>query len=95
MARKRVTCPASDWHHSWGMGTNKIGKVRIVDAEQNIYSWSGHSQGRHGQVWNRGAKVGCRVVNIETRTAGVILPQSITLSIGYYMWRTGRTLDNT
>jgi hypothetical protein len=94
MARKKVTCPASDWQHSWGYGTNKIGRVRIVDAEQNIYSWSGHSQGRHGQVWNRGAKVVFRVVNLEQRTAEVISSKGITLSFGDDMWKAVETLTN-
>lgn len=87
MARKRVTCPASDWQHSWGMGTNKIGKVKIVDEEQSIYSWSGHSQGRHGQVWNKGAKVVFKVTDLEKRTAEVIFTNGNPLSFGDDMWK--------
>jgi hypothetical protein len=74
------------------MGTNKIGIVRIVDAEQNIYSWSGHSQGRHGQVWNKGAKVVFKVVNLEERTAEEISSKGTTLSFGDDMWKAVETL---
>lgn len=48
---KKVSC--GDWHLSWGFGTTKIGN--LYKLSDNIYLWKGHSQGRHGQVWNKGA----------------------------------------
>lgn len=61
----KVNC--GDWHETWGMGTNKIGKLSIeiiTDCPIN-FVWKGHSQGRHGQVWNRGANARLMLVNGE------------------------------
>jgi len=54
--KKSVAC--GDWHHSWGLGTNKIGKLSLTEAGEEVstYKWKGHSQGRHGSVWNKGAE---------------------------------------
>jgi len=51
---KRVPC--SDWHLGWGLGgMNKLGNLTKDD--KDVYVWTGHSQGRHGQTWNKGAKL--------------------------------------
>lgn len=54
----RVNC--GDWHKGWGYGGHdKIGKLEIIketDCPINFY-WKGYSQGRHGQTWNRGARL--------------------------------------
>lgn len=44
--KSKVAC--SDWHLSWGLGTNKIGKLEKLDG--NKYRWTGRAQGRHGQI---------------------------------------------
>ena len=60
----RVNC--GDWHLGWGLsGNDKIGNLsRLRDGS---YLWEGYSQGRHGQKWNRGAKLTFKVIddNIE------------------------------
>jgi len=42
----KVAC--SDWHLTWGLGTNKLGKLEKL--ETNKYRWTGWAQGRHGQI---------------------------------------------
>ncbi len=51
-----------DWHLGWGFGGyNKLGKLT---AEQDgVFLWKGHSQGRHGQTWNKGAFARFRMVD--------------------------------
>ena len=45
---KSVHC--SDWGRGWGYGGNdKIGKLSLN--EDGSYTWTGHSQGRHGRKW--------------------------------------------
>jgi hypothetical protein len=39
----------SDWHLTWGLGTNKLGKLYLLD--NNTFFWYGASQGRHGQKY--------------------------------------------
>jgi len=51
---KSISC--GDWGLGWGSGgKNKIGKLKCEG--ENIFVWRGHSQGRHGQRWNKGAWV--------------------------------------
>jgi hypothetical protein len=48
-AKNTIGC--SDWMRSWGLGpNNKLGKLSI-DRETNEFTWKGHQQGRHGQIW--------------------------------------------
>lgn len=60
----KVSC--GDWHKGWGFGGNdKIGKLEIIiqpDCPIN-FLWKGHSQGRHGQTWNKGARVRFMVID--------------------------------
>ncbi len=62
--KKSINC--GDWHKGWGFGGNdKVGKLSIEtlsDCPIN-FVWAGHSQGRHGQTWNRGAKVRFMVID--------------------------------
>lgn len=46
-----------DWHRSWGLGTNKIGKLYRIDKETKTYLWKGYCQGRHGQTWNLNTRI--------------------------------------
>ena len=39
----------SDWHLTWGLGTNKIGKLYLLS--DSSFFWYGQSQGRHGQKY--------------------------------------------
>jgi len=55
-AKKLTTVGCSDWHRGWGIGHNHIGKLSI-DRKAGTYTWRGHCQGRHGQVWNKGMVV--------------------------------------
>lgn len=54
----------SDWYRSWGLGTNKIGKLETTDIP-GTYLWKGHCQGRHGQIWNRRSKTLFSLANGE------------------------------
>jgi hypothetical protein len=48
----KVNC--GNWFKGWGFGlTNKLGKLESDDLV--TFVWKGHSQGRHGAKWNRGA----------------------------------------
>lgn len=47
---KSVDC--SDWHLTWGLGTNKIGKLHLLN--DGTFFWYGKSQGRHGQKYGSG-----------------------------------------
>lgn len=50
----RTNC--GDWGQGWGFGgKNKIGKLSTEDF--CTFTWEGHSQGRHGNTWNKGAKL--------------------------------------
>lgn len=40
----------SDWGRTWGLGTNKLGKLRRTDNEVYPYEWKGMAEGRHNQV---------------------------------------------
>lgn len=51
-AAKVIQVECSDWHRTWGLGTNKIGKLSRGDSP-GTYVWTGHQQGRHGQVYMR------------------------------------------
>lgn len=51
----------SDWHHTWGMGTNKIGRL-YYEPTDDIYIWRGHCQGRHGQKWNEHSEYHFKIV---------------------------------
>jgi len=42
------TTPCGDWHLTWGLGTNKIGKLEKVT--DTTFRWTGWAQGRHGQI---------------------------------------------
>lgn len=55
-AKKTLNVECTDWHLSWGLGNNKIGKL-YYDTEEKIYYWTGVAQGRHGQVWQRFRKL--------------------------------------
>lgn len=50
---EKVTVNCGDWGQSWGLGTNTVGKLSTEDRE--TFTWRGHCQGRHGNVWNRGS----------------------------------------
>lgn len=53
---KTVSVGCGDWHLGWGFaGDDKIGKLSTQDGV--TFTWKGHSQGRHGQKWNAGAKL--------------------------------------
>ena len=46
-----------DWHHGWGYGYTKLGKLSIEMVEDCPinFLWKGRSQGRHGNVhWKNG-----------------------------------------
>jgi hypothetical protein len=43
---KSASC--SDWGRTWGFGTNKLGKLHLL--EDGTYLWYGKAQGRHGQI---------------------------------------------
>lgn len=60
MKPNKTTVQCSDWHRSWGFGTNHIGK--LTKNEDGTYLWKGHQQGRWGAVWNRGMAVLFRLV---------------------------------
>lgn len=66
-----------DWYRSWGLGTNKIGKLYATETP-GTYLWKGHSQGRHGQVWNKRSQILFSVANGEItileRKGGAGLP---------------------
>jgi hypothetical protein len=51
--KKKINC--GDWHLTWGMSTTLIGKLEQID--DHTFVWRGKSQGRHGQVWWKGAKI--------------------------------------
>jgi hypothetical protein len=42
----------SDWHLTWGLGTNKFGKLFLLN--NGDFFWYGQSQGRHGQKYGSG-----------------------------------------
>lgn len=66
MKSKQTWC--SDWHKGWGYGGhNKIGKLNIEISNPIKFTWKGHSQGRHGQVSNRGARVEFTLIGGELR----------------------------
>jgi len=52
-----LTLPCGNWGRGWGYGTfNKIGNLTLYPLE-NHFIWSGYSQGKYGNKWNRGAYV--------------------------------------
>jgi len=50
----KVSVNCGDWGQSWGLSTNAVGKLSTED--QKEYTWKGHSQGRHGNKWNKGSE---------------------------------------
>ncbi len=60
---KKVGC--GDWHRSWGLGTNHIGKLAVLD--NGYFLWFGHCQGRHGQTWGKGQQV---LFSLDEATGG-------------------------
>lgn len=57
---KTVNC--GDWHLGWGFGGHdKVGKLSTENCK--TFTWKGNSQGRHGNVWNRGAKAKLELVD--------------------------------
>ena len=61
---KTLSVNCGDWHLGWGFGgDNKVGKLYLN--EDNTYTWKGHSQGRYGQVWNKGSYVNFKMVEGE------------------------------
>ena len=59
--KKSVSTGCGDWHLGWGYGGHdKLGKLSF-DGE--IFTWTGSSQGRHGQKYNKGAKLVFKEVN--------------------------------
>jgi len=42
----------SDWYLTWGFGTNKLGKLFLLN--NSTFFWYGQSQGRHGQKYGSG-----------------------------------------
>lgn len=62
MKTYKTSC--GDWHLGWGYGgNNKLGVLTLNDDE--TFTWKGHSQGRHGRKWNKGAMLHFRLVNSE------------------------------
>lgn len=61
---KKIGC--GDWHKGWGYGGhNKVGNLEIItepDCPIN-FLWRGHSQGRHGSTWNKGARARFMVID--------------------------------
>lgn len=71
-ALTKVSC--GDWHRSWGMGTNKIGDLRR-GTQDDIFVWTGHAQGRHGQKLTKRYSVTFRA-NDEGRVTEILDNQS-------------------
>lgn len=46
------TTKCSDWHLSWGLGTNKLGKLHLLS--NGYFIWEGIAQSRHGLVYGYG-----------------------------------------
>ena len=78
MSKKTKTIHCGDWHRGWGYGGyNKIGRLSCLGVDPNrpgffLFEWKGRSQGRHGQVWNRGARLefssdGKEIISIEVK----------------------------
>ena len=70
MKTQKLITHCSDWHLSWGLGTNHIGELEL-DKVNNRFIWTGHQQGRHGQIWNPDQKI-CFTVNGETLQESVV-----------------------
>lgn len=61
---KTYSTHCSDWQLGWGYGgNNKLGRLTLN--EDNTYTWRGHSQGRHGRKWNKGAFLHFRLTKLE------------------------------
>jgi hypothetical protein len=56
MAKKNLlSTGCSDWQLGWGLGGNdKLGRLTL-EPLTNEFVWKGYSQGRHGDIWNKGA----------------------------------------
>jgi hypothetical protein len=53
MKAKNKTVGCSDWMLGWGYGGhNKIGKLTLN--KDQSFTWKGHAQGRHGQIYGEG-----------------------------------------
>lgn len=60
--KNQISSQCSDWQLSWGLGTNHLGKLAKGEIA-GVYIWTGHQQGRHGQVWNKKGTITFRVID--------------------------------
>ena len=77
--KEMASVKCSDWHLTWGFGTNKIGRL-YYDPKDDIYIWRGHCQGRHGNKWNENSEyhfkmVAGKVEEVWTNQGSGILPR--------------------
>jgi len=96
MAKPKTSVSASDWGDTWGLGTNKVGKLHLINLDTLTFEWKGHSQGRHGQKWNPGAKCLFQVTDLKKNERTVLSEKGNTLS-GKHLWQAIRALiiENT
>jgi hypothetical protein len=96
MAKPKKSVPASDWGDTWGFGTNKVGKLYLIDLENMIFEWKGHSQGRHGQKWNAGARCLFKVTDLNKKEYTNLELKGSALT-GSHLWAAVRALiiENT
>mgnify|MGYP001235079926 CR=1 FL=1 len=79
MKTKWVSC--GDWMDTWGLGTNKIGKLSKGDLLDR-YVWKGLSQGRHGQVYRKTYTV---VFTYNSETGEIITDGNGSLPTGKHV----------
>ena len=77
--KTKTTVACGDWYRTWGLGTNKLGKLTKGELE-GIYIWKGHQQGRHGQKYTKKYSITFKYlgenegIEILTNESGYSLP---------------------